>query len=210
MLDAHPTMSCRCCSSNSRQNGCWRRKRSSDSMSSLSSCVSLISFADRVYFFGDVDRHRTPRDAASAAGASRRAELVEPGGELVRHPLAIARLGGGANAAAVDIRVLHGETGVPLLDALGGRARQIGVVFHSGAEARGTYERAVGAVEAACGDVLPARMLVIGVQELLDSGGVHGAAHVGGGAGDHVSGGGVLGLFRRRQGKLAQNLVPDR
>ena len=40
---------------------------------------------------GDVDPDRAPGDAAAAADAARAAELVVPGAELVRQPLAVAR-----------------------------------------------------------------------------------------------------------------------
>ena len=40
---------------------------------------------------GDVDADRAPGDAAPAADAARRAELVDPVGQLVGHPLPVAR-----------------------------------------------------------------------------------------------------------------------
>ena len=68
---------------------------------------------------GDVDAHRAPGDAAAAADAARAAELVEPGGELVGHPLAVARPRRRPHAAAVDVGEVEREAGVPASPALG-------------------------------------------------------------------------------------------
>ena len=65
---------------------------SSSSIVRIAAAVAEVGRADRRRLLGDVDRHRAPGDAAAAADAARGAELVDPGGELVRHPLAVARL----------------------------------------------------------------------------------------------------------------------
>src|SRR5271167_1207092 len=44
-----------------------------------------------VHLCGDVDPGRTPRDASSAADATRHAELVVPGAQFVSQPLPVAR-----------------------------------------------------------------------------------------------------------------------
>src|SRR6266567_8656311 len=91
MLDAHPTMSCRWFSSMSRQNGCWRRMRSSDSMMTFGGKIPVIVLANRLHLFSDVDCDRTPANTAPTADAPAGAELVDPGAELVGKPLAVAR-----------------------------------------------------------------------------------------------------------------------
>src|SRR6266508_3391295 len=68
-----------------------------------------VGGADRRRLLGDVDRHRAPGNAAPAADAARGPELVDPGGELVGHPLAIARGRRVADAAAMDVGVVEGE-----------------------------------------------------------------------------------------------------
>ena len=59
---------------------------------------------DRRRLLGDVDADRAPGDAAAAADAARRAELVDPVRQLVGHPLPVARARRCAHAAAVDDR----------------------------------------------------------------------------------------------------------
>src|SRR4051794_3910516 len=95
-----------------------------------------IALSDRARFFRDVDAHRAPGDAAPAADAARAAELVDPRGELVRHPLAIAGAGRRPHRTPVDVRVVDGEAGVPTLPALDALTGEIGGVLHGGAEAR--------------------------------------------------------------------------
>ena len=56
-------------------------------------------------------------------------------------------------------------------------AREVAPVLHRGAEAGGAGQRAVAARQAASGDVVPARVLEVPVQQLLDAVGVHRAAH---------------------------------
>src|SRR5512144_3277541 len=107
--------------------------------------LALVGFPDRARLFGDVDADRTPGDAAPAAHAARAVELIEPGRELVRHPLAVARAGGPAHRAAVDVRVVHREAGVPVLVALDVRAVEVGDVLDRRAEARRAHHRAVAA-----------------------------------------------------------------
>ena len=68
---------------------------------------------DRGHFLGDVDADRAPGDAAAAADAARGAELVDPARQLVRHPLAIARLPFGPHAAAMDVGKIQREARIP-------------------------------------------------------------------------------------------------
>src|SRR3954451_5099849 len=93
--------------------------------------------------FGDVDRHRAPGDAAPAADAARGAELVDPGGELVGHPLAIARLRRGVDAAAVDVGVVEREARIPQAGTLRLLAGEVRDVLDRVAEAGGADHRAV-------------------------------------------------------------------
>src|SRR6185503_19810693 len=74
---------------------------------------------------GDVDADRTPGDAASAADTAGGAELIDPVGQLVRHPLSVARLGRAAHRSAMDVGKIHGEAGVPSPLALGCAGQRI-------------------------------------------------------------------------------------
>src|SRR6516162_488657 len=94
----------------------------------------LLRLADGADLLRNVDSHRTPGDAPSAANAPRGAELIDPRRQLVRHPLAVASAGRGTNAPTVDVRERHGETGVPLAPALRMFARQVGDIFDRRAE----------------------------------------------------------------------------
>ena len=96
----------------------------------------------------------------------RRAELVEPGRELVRHPLPVARAGRRPDAAAVQVGVLDREARVPDAGALRLGAGQVGRVLDGGAEAGRADQRAVAARQAALGDLVPARVLEVGEQRL--------------------------------------------
>src|SRR3954454_3365736 len=158
----------------------WRAgspaKTGDAAMSSSSPCIGL---PDRPRLLGEVDADGAPRDAAPAADAAGAAELVDPGGELVRHPLAIARARRAPNGAAVGVRVVDGEAGVPALMAVDAPAREVGRVLDGRAEAGGANHRAVAAGEAPLCDVVPARVLVVAVQELLEAVRVELAAHLG-------------------------------
>src|SRR5262249_58040172 len=121
----------------------------------------LLRGADRGDLLGDVDPDRAPRDAAAAADAAGRAELVVPRAELVRHPLPVARAARRPDRAAVDERVVDREARVPDPEASGLLAGEVGLVLDRRAEARRADERAVAAGEAALGDVVPALVLEV-------------------------------------------------
>src|SRR5690349_21921810 len=96
--------------------------------------VSIVSIgsvrcSDRGQLLGHVDADRAPGDAAPAADAAGRAELVVPGAELVRQPLAVARPARRPDAAAVDVGVVDRVAGVPDPRALGALAREVGRVL---------------------------------------------------------------------------------
>ena len=78
---------------------------------------------DRVELGADIDADRAPRDAAAAADAARRPELVPPGRELVGEPLPVAVLVPRPEAAAGDLGEPVGEARVPGPD----RARRTAV-----------------------------------------------------------------------------------
>src|SRR3954463_6889103 len=167
----------------SRCAGASGRSPGTCSSSSEITSIAASPHVGRAYggcLLGDVDRHRAPRDAAPAPDAPRAAELVDPGRQLVRHPLAVARLARAAHAATVDVGVLKREAGVPLAHALGLRAREVGRVLDRCAEARRADHRAVAAGEAAVGDLVPAGVLEVALKQLLDAHRVERAAHRGG------------------------------
>src|SRR5262245_33037210 len=97
----------RCRGSRSLRNGCCARMGSS-----VWVCMvyplgdggrGTIAITDGPYLFGDVDRDRTPGDAAPASNAARGTKLIDPGGQLVRQPLAIASRRRGAHTTALDV-----------------------------------------------------------------------------------------------------------
>src|SRR4029077_8845531 len=122
---------------------------------SLSGIRTEVGRADRRRFLGDVDRHRTPGDAAPTADAAGGPELVDPGRQLVRHPLAVARARRVADAAAVNVGMVEREAGVEEPYALGLLTGEIGHVFNGVAETGRADQGAVSAGEAALGDLVP-------------------------------------------------------
>ena len=64
-------------------------------------------------FFREINPDGAPGDAAAATDASRHAELIDPGGQLVCQPHAVAVFGGGPEILSVDVAVIRGETGIP-------------------------------------------------------------------------------------------------
>src|SRR5208283_3164241 len=137
----------------------------------------ILYLPNRPNFFRNVDAGRAPRYAPSAPYASRAAELVNPRGQLVGHPLPVAGLAGIANVAPVDVREPQRETRIPAPPALGVIASNIGDVFDGGAEARGAHHRAIRTCQASACNFVPPRMLEIPVEQFLDAGGVD-ASHL--------------------------------
>ena len=84
-LTPQPAINSRCAGASPANTG------ASAISSSIPRIRPPIALPDRARLLGDVDPHRAPGDAAAAAHAARAAELVDPGRELVRHPLAVAR-----------------------------------------------------------------------------------------------------------------------
>ncbi len=136
-------------------------------LATSSSSVCMVDLPvgrpDRGQLLGDVDADRAPGDAAPAADAPRGAELVDPGAELVREPLAVARPGRGPDGAAVDVASSRPRSRSPSCAS----ARPIAVlreyvdVLDRGAEAGRADERAVAAGEAAVGDLGEARVVEV-------------------------------------------------
>src|SRR6266508_4752012 len=178
-LLAQPTRRSRWRDSRSRKNGCAERMASSISMRPVPwrRRRRRLDRTNRGDLLGEVDPHRTPGDAAPAADASGGSELVDPGRQLVREPLPVARARRGTHAAAVEVRVLEREARVPPAPALGALARQVGDVLDGRAEARWAYQGAVGTRETARRHVVPARMLIAPVEQLLDAAGVERPPH---------------------------------
>ena len=85
----------------------------------------------------------------------------------MRHPLAVTRNPGGTNASAMDVGMVHRETGIPASPTLGVFARQIRPIFHAGAKTSGANNRAVRAGETAPRNFHPVRMFVITIQQCL-------------------------------------------
>src|SRR5512143_932374 len=135
--------------------------------------------ADGRRFLRDVDGHGAPGDAAAAADATGAAELVDPARQLVRHPLAVARAARLAHAAAMDVGMVEGEAGIPGACPLRLAPAEVGHVADTGAEAGWADQRAVATGQTAAGDIVPAGMLSVPVQQLLDGGRVERPAHGG-------------------------------
>ena len=51
--------------------------------------IHRLIAAYRGNFFGEIDAHRTPGNAAATTDATRRAELVDPRSQFVRKPLPV-------------------------------------------------------------------------------------------------------------------------
>src|SRR5262245_53425991 len=96
-LPAQPTSSSRSSERSPSKNGSSTRR-----LSSVRG-IATLRRADRRDLLCDVDADGAPRDAAPAADAAGRAELVEPRPELVRHPLPVAAARRGSDAAPVDV-----------------------------------------------------------------------------------------------------------
>src|SRR5271165_2231115 len=170
-LRAQPVTMRRCSGAKPAGNGCSPRMRSSVSMwlpFGLLLPFGQLSFdrfrrgcfhirPDRGRLLCDVDADRVPRNAAAAAHAARGAELVDPVGELVGHPLPVARSRRLPHASAMDVRERHVEARVPHAHPLGRRPGEVGVVLHARAEAG----------RAAFRHLIPARMLEVALQQLL-------------------------------------------
>src|SRR3954451_17367697 len=145
-------------------------------MASIVSIARPLACSDGCQLLGDVDPDRAPGDAPTAADAAGAPELVEPRPELVGEPLAVARVPRGADAAAVDVRVVDRVARVPFAGPLGVPG-QVGVVLDAGAEARRAHERAVAAGEAPRCDLVPAVVLEIAGEHVADVGRVDVPAH---------------------------------
>src|SRR6266536_5154657 len=109
----------------------------------------LFLVADGADLLGQVDADWAPGDAAATAHAAGGAELVDPGTQLVREPLAVAGPGRGAHAASAEMAEIERVAGVPAPPAFGVLAGQVGGVLHGGAEAGRADHGAVAACQAA-------------------------------------------------------------
>ena len=172
--------------------------------------TSAVGGSDRRRFLGDVDADRTPGDAPTAADAARGPELIPPRTQLVGHPLAVAAAHRLANRSAVDVREVAREAGRPFphpLTRVAVRRLRLDIIT---AEAGRAGQRAVAAAQAACGDVVPARVLEIALQQLGQPVGVHGAAHARCGFVGDRFGRLEVGCICRMRGELIQQLLARR
>src|SRR5689334_524631 len=166
-------------------------------MTSMASVSASVARADGGQLLGHVDPDRAPRDAPPAADAPGAAELVVPGAELVRQPLTVTGARGRPYRAAVDVRVVDREAGVPASHALGVIPGHVGHVLDARAEARRADERAVAAGEAARSDLVPPLVPEIPGEEVADVGRVEPAPHALRGAVDRGPGRGQVRGGRR-------------
>src|SRR5579884_4250934 len=192
-LVPHPAMNDSASSSRPRKNG-WARTRSLMwSSSNASALPPDRPGPDGPYLFGDVDPDRTPRDAAAAPDAARDSELVDPTGQLVRHPLPVPGPGGGPHRMGPHPGEVEGEARIPRAPAFGVFTGEVGHVLHRAAETGRADQRAVGAGQTPLRHVVPAGMFGVGVEEVPDAVGPQLAAHRPGGGVDHVAGRGAVG-----------------
>jgi len=95
----------------------------------------------------------------------------------VGHPLPVASFSRGSDTTSVDIGKTQREARIPATPVLGMVPGHVAHVFHGRAEAGGTNHRAIGARQAAPGDLVPVRVLKVVVEELFDSCGIN-ASHL--------------------------------
>src|SRR6185436_9836878 len=100
--------------------------------------------------------------------------------ELVRQPLPVASLRRLPDRAAVDVRVVDREAGVPQALALG-VTFEVVRIDDGRAEAGRAGERAVAAAQATLGDLVPAGMVRARQEQLGETRRVELAAHACGG-----------------------------
>src|SRR5664279_4379687 len=168
MLEAQPARRLVVAVSRSAKNGCSGRYCAMVCMAVTSILTGrLRPTAERGGLGGDVDGGGAPGDAPAAADAPGRAELVDPGAELVRHPLPVAGFRRIPHRPAVDVGEIGVEAGVPHPVPFGDLAGEVRDVVHGGAAAGRADHRAVGAGLAPGRDVIPAGTLHTRVQQLL-------------------------------------------
>ena len=114
------------------------------------------------------------------------------------HPLAVARPRRAAHRPAVNIAELAGEAAVPDPPALGMLDGEVLDVLDVGAEAGGAGQRAVGAGETPFGDLVPERMLRLGLQDRGDA-----CRH-----GSRLRIGGRLGRGRQEEAQATRKEIP--
>src|ERR1039457_3397665 len=154
-------------SSRPTKNGCSAMMRSRVSI--------LASFPNSPDLLGDVDTHRAPGYATTAANTSRTAQLVDPGGQLVSHPLAIACFGGGSDTASVNIGKALCEAGIPAAPAFGVIPGNVSHIFDGSAKAGRADHGAIGTRQAAACDIVPTWMIKVLVEKFFDTRGVDAA-----------------------------------
>ena len=104
--------------------------------------------------------------------------------------------------------MVEGEAAIPLAHPLGLLPGEVAHVLDRVAEAGRADEGAVAAGQAALGDLVPARVLHVPVEQLLDPVGVELAAHLGRALLGDRGRGGLVGLLRLLGADLGQHLLP--
>src|SRR6516225_8242035 len=106
----------------------------------------------------------------------------------------------------MNVREVGRKAGVPPPPALRVVALQIGDIFHGAAETRGADHRAIGASQASPRNVVPARVLVVAVEQFSDAAGVHTPAHFSSSLGEDLLSGFAFFLQYRSMRKVGQYL----
>ena len=119
-----------------------------------------------------VDADRAPGDAATAPDAAGSAKLIDPRRQFVREPLTVAGANRRSHGAAVHVAEIEVEARIPAPLAINVVPLQIADVLDAAAKAGRANHRAIGARQAAVGDIRPARMLQVGKQEVVDVAGI--------------------------------------
>src|SRR5271169_1907753 len=99
-------------------------------------------------------------------------------GQLVRHPLAIARACGTPHTAAVNIGKVQCETRIPAPHPLGCCAGKIGRVVYRRAKAGRTDIRAIAAGETPFRDLVPPWVVGVRLKQFLEPVGVEVSTHL--------------------------------
>src|SRR5215469_628069 len=167
---------------------------------------SRFRFSDCRDLFGNINSHRAPRDASSTTNTTGCSKLIYPSRKFMDHPLAVAGLWRCTNRSTMNVGKIHREARVPLLPAFRMFTFQIGNIFHGCAEAGRADHGAICACEATCSDVVPPRVLVVSVEQLLDIYGFYFPAHLLGGSFEDSLCRLLFRLSRRAMRKFLQNI----
>src|SRR5215471_17425786 len=161
-----------------------------------------VCLPDSANLLGDVNGYGTPRNTAAASDTARSLKLVDPSCEFVSHPLPVPGECRRAHRSSVDVGMVCRETGIPAAPTFRMVVCQIRNLFDVAAEACRTHHRAIRARQTARGNIIPARMFHIPVQQFLDAGGVHRSPHLMNRAINHMPRGVAIVIGRRPERKF--------